>query len=96
LAPRENEDLKVLVGQTLVRLRRDVGLTQEKLAEIAGLERGYVSLIERGLRMPTVDTVFRFCRGLKSTPSELIRDVELLACRIKRGTPDPNTKGREF
>ncbi len=73
------QELKRIVGRTLARLRRDAGITQEKLAEIAGLERGYISLIERGLRMPTVDTVFRLCRGLESRPSELIRAVETQA-----------------
>ena len=75
--------MKRIVGQTLARLRRDAGITQEKLAEVAGLERGYISLIERGLRMPTVDTIFRLCRGLKTRPSEMIRAVEELAKREK-------------
>lgn len=72
----EPQELKRIVGQILARLRREAGITQEKLAEIAEIERGYVSLIERGLRMPTVDTVFRLCRGLDCRPSELIQAVE--------------------
>jgi transcriptional regulator with XRE-family HTH domain len=36
----EPQDLKRIVGQILARLRREAGITQEKLAEIAGLERG--------------------------------------------------------
>jgi transcriptional regulator with XRE-family HTH domain len=79
LAFDEENDLKALVGKSLVRHRRAAELTQERLAEIAGLERGYVSLIERGHRMPTIETVFRLCRGLSCSPSELVRDVELLA-----------------
>jgi transcriptional regulator with XRE-family HTH domain len=75
----EPQDLKRIVGQILARLRREAGITQEKLAEIAEIERGYVSLIERGLRMPTVETVFRLCRGLDCRPSELIRAVETQA-----------------
>lgn len=51
-------------------------MKQENLAEMAGLERGYISLMERGLRMPTVDTIFRLCRGLTVSPSEMIRDME--------------------
>lgn len=69
-------DLKRLVGRVIARHRASAEVTQEKLAEIAGLERGYISLIERGLRMPTVDTIFRLCRGLKVSPSEVIRDME--------------------
>lgn len=76
--------MKRIVGQVLARLRRDAGITQEKLAEIAGLERGYISLIERGLRMPTVDTIFRLCRGLKTRPAEVIRAVEVLAANEER------------
>lgn len=51
-------------------------MKQENLAEMADLERGYISLMERGLRMPTVDTIFRLCRGLTVSPSEMIRDME--------------------
>jgi transcriptional regulator with XRE-family HTH domain len=80
----EPQEMKRIVGQTLARFRRDANITQEKLAEIAGLERGYISLIERGLRMPTVDTVFRLCRGLRIRPFEMIRAVEVLAEREKR------------
>lgn len=56
-----------------------MGISQEKLAEIAELERGYISLIERGLRMPTIETIFRLCRGLKLTPSAFIKLVEIAA-----------------
>ena len=83
--PDEPQKMKRIVGQALARFRRDAGITQEKLAEIAGLERGYISLIERGLRMPTVDTVFRLCRGLDTRPSEMIRAVEVLAEKARIG-----------
>lgn len=69
-------DLKPYVGRVLARLRHDSGLSQERLAEMAGLERGYISLIERGLRMPTVDTVFRLSRGMKTAPSHFVVLVE--------------------
>ena len=58
-------DLKQLVGRVIARHRAIAEVTQEKLAEIAGLERGDISLIERGLRMPTVDPIVRLCRGLE-------------------------------
>jgi len=76
LEQSDDLDLKRLVGRVIARHRGNADVTQEKLAEIAGLERGYISLIERGLRMPTVDTIFRLCRGLKVSPSEMIRDME--------------------
>lgn len=65
----------------VARYRAESGLTQEKLAEAAGLDVGYISLIENGHRMPTVDTIFRLCRGLGASPSEVIREVEKKAAK---------------
>lgn len=72
----EHPDLKVIVGRVVARARNESGITQEKLAEAADLDAGYISLIENGHRMPTVDTIFRICRGLRVSPSRLIREVE--------------------
>lgn len=80
-------DLKLIVERVLARQRVAVGLTQEKLAEIADLERGYVSLIERGQRMPTVNTIFRLSRGLGVLPSDLIRAVERALAEGENGDP---------
>jgi transcriptional regulator with XRE-family HTH domain len=56
-------------GKVLSELRKNAGLSQEKLAELAGLDRTYISLLERGLRQPTITT-------LGISPSSLIKDVE--------------------
>jgi transcriptional regulator with XRE-family HTH domain len=76
LEQRDDLDLKRLVGRVIARQRASAEVSQEKLAEMAGLERGYISLMERGLRMPTVDTIFRLCRGLKVSPSEMVLEME--------------------
>ncbi|MGJ8633143.1 MAG: helix-turn-helix domain-containing protein [Luteolibacter sp.] len=75
-------DLKPIVGRVVARFRAERGTTQEKLAEAAGLDAGYISLIERGHRMPTVDTIFRLCNGLNASPSEIIREVERQITKI--------------
>ena len=51
-------------------------LSQEKLAELCDLDRTYISLLERGLRQPTLTTIFRLSKSLNITPSELILEVE--------------------
>nr|WP_319572362.1 helix-turn-helix transcriptional regulator [uncultured Draconibacterium sp.] len=51
-------------------------LSQEKLAELCDLDRTYISLLERGLRQPTLTTIFRLSRSLGITPSEFIQEVE--------------------
>ncbi len=76
LGQSDDLDLKRLVGRVIARHRASAEVKQENLAEMADLERGYISLMERGLRMPTVDTIFRLCRGLTVSPSEMIRDME--------------------
>lgn len=50
-------------------------LTQEDLADIAGFDRTYVSLVERGRRNLSVLNLCRFAVALGARPSELIRDL---------------------
>jgi len=57
-----------------VRLR--VGISQERLAHDCGLAPNYISLLERGLRSPTIDTVWAVATRLAIRPSELIALVE--------------------
>ena len=48
-----------------VRQRRiELGLSQEKLAELSGLDRTYISGIERGVRNPTLSTAERLAQAL--------------------------------
>ncbi len=63
-------------GKVLADHRNRVGLTQEKLAELAGLDRTYISLLERGLRQPTITTLFNLSKALGVSPSSIIIDVE--------------------
>ena len=55
-------------------LREDKGLTQEKLAEVAGLTRGYISRMEKGtytVDSPSIKTLRKIAKGL-SVPLEFI------------------------
>ena len=72
-------------GRSLKKIRIRSRLTQEKLAEIADLSRAYVSLLERGLRSPTFDTIMVICEALPITLEELsaIVSSELAALRNK-------------
>ncbi len=46
-------------------IREDAGLSQEKLAHQAGLDRTYVSGIERGVRNPSLQNIAKIARALK-------------------------------
>ena len=60
----------------LRRHRRKQGLSQEALAERAGLHAVYISMIERGTRKPTVYVAALLAKALGEPLSRLIREAE--------------------
>ena len=60
-------------GNVLKTLRDGAGLSQETLAEKADLDRTYPSLLERGLRTPTLGMFFRIADALGIEPGILVR-----------------------
>jgi transcriptional regulator with XRE-family HTH domain len=52
------------------------GLSQEKLAELSDLDRTYVSLVERGKRIPMLTTLVKIAKGLDISLAELFAEVE--------------------
>lgn len=64
------------VGKTIQELRQKKGLTQEQLSGLAALDRTHYSKIERGLRSPTLETVFKIAFALDMKPHELIQVIE--------------------
>lgn len=63
-------------GTVLKERRKMEGLTQEELAFQAEMHSTAISLYERGLRQPTLYTVFKLARILKTQPSVLVLAVE--------------------
>ena len=59
-------------GQVLRDCRGKAAISQEELAARASVDRTYVSLLERGLRQPTLGTVFRLAQALDVTPSTMV------------------------
>jgi len=60
-----------------VRQRRlDLGLTQEALADRAGLHRTYVGMVERGDRNPTLGNILRLAAVLEMDPGELVSGLD--------------------
>jgi transcriptional regulator with XRE-family HTH domain len=70
------EDVRKIVGRNVRRLREEAGLSQEKLALEAELDRTYVSGVERGVRNPTVTVVARIAKALKIAPDKLLIKYE--------------------
>lgn len=63
-------------GQTLRELRKENGLSQEELAHESGLDRTFISLLERGKRQPSLGTIISIASVLNLTASAFIQQVE--------------------
>jgi len=59
------EDVLVRFGVRLRRVRTRQGISQERLAELAGLHRTYVSSVERGLRNISLLNIEKLARALE-------------------------------
>ena len=62
-------------GKVLRQKRKDAKLSQEKLANLCNLDRTYISLMERGLRQPTLHTIYAISTVLKISPESIISEV---------------------
>ena len=63
-------------GVVLRQLRIEKGLSQERLALDGGLDRTFISLLERGLRQPSLTTLLQLSNVLGVKASEIIAKVE--------------------
>ncbi len=73
----QRDPLLVKFGLSLKRHRDSAGYSQEKLAELAEIDRTYVSDIERGNRNPGIKNIARLAKALGVTTSELCKGVDL-------------------
>ena len=64
------------LGRNIRQHREARGLTQEKLAEKAGLDPTYISGIERGRRNPGIWNVVQLADALELTAAELLAEVD--------------------
>ena len=63
----------MLFARNLRSLRHARGISQEKLAELAGLHRTYVSSVERGGRNISIDNIECLAKALDTAPHLLLR-----------------------
>jgi transcriptional regulator with XRE-family HTH domain len=61
-------------GAVVRALREERGLTQDQLAERAGVSATYVGFIERGDNIPTLTIILQIAMALKVRSAELLRD----------------------
>lgn len=63
-------------GKVLRKVRKESGITQEQLALAGGIDRTFVSMIERGERQPTIRVLFKLAAAMNVSAAQLIQMTE--------------------
>jgi len=71
-----NELENITIGAVLRRLRKSMKFSQEELAFKSGLDRTYISMLERNIKQPTITTIFLLADGLEMKPSKFVQLLE--------------------
>ena len=58
----------IILGLAIKRLRHQKEISQEQLADLAGLHRTYMGGLERGEKNPTLTTILKVCNAFDITP----------------------------
>ena len=68
--------MKRHIGDELRAAREATGMSQSKLAHVAGLTREYISVLENGHQSPTLATLLTISKALKVKAADLVRQIE--------------------
>lgn len=66
--------LQRTVGKNIRKFRKQLGLSQEELAEMCSLHRTYIGGVERGERNVTLETLAAIAHSLNKSPVELMEE----------------------
>jgi transcriptional regulator with XRE-family HTH domain len=69
------EDVRIRFGGAVRRKRHKLGVSQEEFADMCGLDRTYISGIERGERNLSLVNIEKIARTFRISLSELFRGV---------------------
>lgn len=61
------------LGRGIKEHRARLGMTQEKLSEVTGLDRTYISGVERGVRNPSLRNIEKIAKALKVKITDLLQ-----------------------
>jgi len=70
-------DIRILFGRAIREYRLKEGISQEKLAELCGLHRTYISEVERGVRNVSLVNIEKICRALGVKISSVFTKYDL-------------------
>ena len=76
MVDKKSTEIGRVVGNTIRKLREKQGISQEELAERAGIHRTFVSHVECATRNITIYNLVKIAKALKVKPSVLLSDLE--------------------
>ena len=81
-----HENLYRCLGEVITLRRKKLGLSQEELAKESGVDRAFISNIERGKRSPSFGIVKSISKGLRMRLSRLVAKCEECEERHKKAS----------
>ena len=69
-------DYRKVLGDNVRAARAELGVSQEELGLDTGIDRTYISGIERGKRNPSLKVIVEIAEQLMTTPGELLNQAE--------------------
>jgi transcriptional regulator with XRE-family HTH domain len=96
------EKIDPTIGPRLRHIRLEKGLTVEALAAAAGLDKGFVSRLERGTKRPSVETVLRLSAALDVSVGQLFGEqttddtVRISRAAERRPSVEDSERGYSF
>ena len=72
-------DIRKLFGINVKRFREAAGLSQAEIAARMGVDRAYISAIERGLQNATLLSIWEIAQALEVRPVALLEEPDLSA-----------------
>lgn len=74
--PGESRSVAARFGANLTRQRKLADISQEELAVLASLHRTEISQLERGMRIPRIDTVVKLAVSLEASVPDLLAGID--------------------
>lgn len=81
----DNRAVAAQFGKNLANERRAAGVSQEELGYRASLHRTEISLLERGCRIPRIDTVVKVAGGLDISVEALLSGIGWQSGTVRTG-----------
>lgn len=79
------DPVAVHFGKNLLFHRRRAGLSQEKVGRRSSLHRTEVGLLERGARVPRIDTLMKIANALSIPPEALLKGISWKPESVQKG-----------